>query len=634
MTEQCTFVKVKDLTETQTKSILEFTFPNEFKKINFEDLGDINGDILLSLTDKELKEDLKITCQDTRTDFLQLVEKHKRYGVPIIGGIVVHNEDLAQSSIKTYNQQVIIELALTEGKQKQQNKMNTKLLSCQITQSGFANQEDTVKQILILGETGCGKSALINSIANVLLKMEQSTQFRFKVIDNEEQTGTSSTDAIQGYKLEVKHSTYSYMFWDTPGFSNTNGFEHDMNISKSIADFLHKIQHLDAVVVVEKYNDLLSKKSSEKTKQVKNYLFNQMLSYFGKEIIPYVYLFLTFPSHYEEILPDLTEYTFPFLPQQVYTINNGVMFERESSMPQISKLFWDRNMKLISNFIDKLHARKGIQLEYSNNNILEQKHQLNVNSKWFFGSLDKMKGHTIKCQKLEDEKSIKEGIIRDNTNYYTEETSTIKYSVPTKKNTTYCTVCIFTCHADCLKKDKKECEAFDKHGKCQYCPKKCPAKHHEAFPYIVEEKQTTKQNVNNDKKIKFDQAMVQLTQIEAVIKNCTNEYTKLTKEALEWQIKVQSNLTELKRIAPYFDVDSTYNYLELIKQQKKSRHEHCTPFEIETFLIQYIVVRMSQTMSRPEAVNHKKVNPEEALEKIKSEIIELEKEMSFTSPLL
>ncbi|KAI6660127.1 hypothetical protein LOD99_10571 [Oopsacas minuta] len=164
--------------------------------------------------------------------------------------------------------------------------MNTKLQSCQITQSGFAKQEDTVKQILIIGETGCGKSALINSIANVLLKMEQSTQFRFKVIDNEEQTGASSTDAIHGYKLEVEHSTYSYMFWDTPGFSNTNGFEYNMNISKYIADFLHKIQHLDAVVVVEKYNDVISKKSSEKTKQVKKYLFNQMLSFFGKEIIP------------------------------------------------------------------------------------------------------------------------------------------------------------------------------------------------------------------------------------------------------------------------------------------------------------------------------------------------------------
>ncbi|KAI6660126.1 hypothetical protein LOD99_10570 [Oopsacas minuta] len=213
------------------------------------------------------------------------------------------------------------------------------------------------------------------------------------------------------------------------------------------------------------------------------------------------------------------------------------MFERESSMPEISKLFWDRNIKLINNFIDKLHAKKVIHLKYSTNNILEQKHQLNVNCKGFLGSLDKMKAHTMKYQKLQDEKSTKEGLIRDNTNYYTEETSTIKYSVPTKKTTTHCKVCNFTCHADCLKKDKKQCEAFDINGNCQFCQKKWKIKHHEDHPYIIEEKETTKQNVTYDKKVTFDQAKAQLTRIEADIKNCTNEYRKLTKEALEWQIK-------------------------------------------------------------------------------------------------
>ena len=45
---------------------------------------------------------------------------------------------------------------------------------------------------------------------------------------------------------------------------------------------------------------------------------------------------------------------------------------------------------------------------------------------------------------------------------------------------------------------------------------------------------------------------------------------------------------------PYFDVDSTYNYLVLIKQQKKSRQEHCTPFEMKTFLKYHVVARMPQ----------------------------------------
>ena len=249
--------------------------------------------------------------------------------------------------------------------------MSTKHLQCQITSITEAKPEEDVKQILVLGETGCGKRTLINTIVNVLFKIEQSHQFRFKVIDNELQTGTSTTHAIQGYRVEVKHSSYSYVFWNTPGYFNTRGFQFDMETSKSISQFLHNIQQLHAVVVVEKYNELLTNKSTNKAKQLKKYLFNQMLSYFGEDVIPYVHLFLTFPSHYEDAQPDLSSYSFPFLPEHVYAINNAVMTEKEPVNAQISKIIWDKNVNSIERFIDKIHDRQALDLTLSTDAILE-----------------------------------------------------------------------------------------------------------------------------------------------------------------------------------------------------------------------------------------------------------------------
>ena len=127
-------------------------------------------------------------------------------------------------------------------------------------------------------------------------------------------------------------------------------------------------------------------------------------------------------------------------------------------------------------------------------------------------------------------------------------------------------------------------------------------------------------------KAKFDQAQKQLETIKTNIYVSNTEYVELISDAMVQQEKVQSAVTRLHKMTPYIDLDSTYNYLELIKQQKRSRQEHCTPFEIETFLKHYAVTRISQH----EQVNGNVADDQDImLEILMSEIKVLEKEMSM-----
>jgi septin family protein len=89
--------------------------------------------------------------------------------------------------------------------------------------------------MIVFGETGCGKSTFLNSIANYILGVELEDNYRYLIIaeDTRSQKG-SITSVITDYYLKDKQTNTVYRLIDTPGFGDTRGYEKDEQIVEMV----------------------------------------------------------------------------------------------------------------------------------------------------------------------------------------------------------------------------------------------------------------------------------------------------------------------------------------------------------------------------------------------------------------
>lgn len=139
---------------------------------------------------------------------------------------------------------------------------------------GEGRKENPIINILLLGETGVGKSTFINSIANyvtykyfdsaeknplfVLVPSMFGIQDKYKnehninigeAIDGNEylEVGLSATQGVKSYLFPIRKNNSKVRIIDTPGMGDTRGIEQDENNWKNIFNYISKLDYLHAV---------------------------------------------------------------------------------------------------------------------------------------------------------------------------------------------------------------------------------------------------------------------------------------------------------------------------------------------------------------------------------------------------
>ncbi|KAI4884678.1 hypothetical protein NFI96_005852 [Prochilodus magdalenae] len=152
----------------------------------------------------------------------------------------------------------------------------------------YANTQN--KTILMVGETGTGKTTLINTMVNYFLGVKFEDKVWFEITEEEQRDpAETQTSEVTVYEINSEERLSSLTIIDTPGYRDTRGIEKDMDIARNLHDlFLHGtgVKDLDAVCLV-------LKASQNRISDRQRYIFNAVLSLFGKDIEDIIVLCIT-----------------------------------------------------------------------------------------------------------------------------------------------------------------------------------------------------------------------------------------------------------------------------------------------------------------------------------------------------
>ena len=184
-----------------------------------------------------------------------------------------------------------------------------------------ADQEDCSTNILVIGETGVGKSTWIHALLNYIQGIQIEENVRYKIFDQtelrkryekkygkqfgEKQAGSSDTDEPNIYNI-IPNDEYSpyenpIRIIDTAGFGDTRGKEYDEKISDDIRKMFESsnIESLNAVCLIFKGTET---RSHERTKDI----FDKLFSLFGKDIRNNIIIIFTFANSSTDAMTAIT----------------------------------------------------------------------------------------------------------------------------------------------------------------------------------------------------------------------------------------------------------------------------------------------------------------------------------------
>ncbi|XP_023993589.1 uncharacterized protein [Salvelinus sp. IW2-2015] len=341
------------------------------------------------------------------------------------------------------------------------------------------------KTFLIVGETGTGKSTLINAMVNHVLGVEWKDKVWFEIIEGEKRSQSESqTTAITIYEVfgcEGLRVPFSLTIIDTPGYGDTRGIQEDQLISGKLLEMFRStdgIHQLDAV-------GLVVKATENRLNDRQKYIFDAVLSLFGKDMEKNI---VTLITHSDGRPPNnaLEAITRANVPCAKNDRNQPVHFAFNNCQCEVfdeddeyykdyvssQKTSWDKGAKSMDKFFNyeiepkSVKMTEGVlkerkQLEACVSNLHERIHMIDLKQ-------DEIKQtQEALCKHKND--------IKENKDFTYAVKEAYKEKVPTKEgNATTCTVCEENCHyPGCFwVSDLSWCSVMKKNY-CTVCTGKC-----------------------------------------------------------------------------------------------------------------------------------------------------------------
>ena len=430
--------------------------------------------------------------------------------------------------------------------------------------------------LMMVGATGAGKSTLINAVANYVLGVKWEDAFRFKVITGEGllSQAHSQTQKITAYTFHKTILPYSLTIVDTPGFGDTRGIENDKNIARQIKAFFSNegnngINHLHGIAFV-------TQASLPRLTPTQRYIFDAVLSIFGKDIGENIYLMTTFADANDPpVLEAVKLAKIPF--SQSFKFNNSAIFSRNDSTEKFNYMFWEMGVHSLQTFFTCFSTSSAKSLQMTKE-VLSERERLET---LIPGLEQQVKIGLSRLDEIQQEERVlqqHEAEINANKDFKYTLTVNKHRKVPLRGvYTTNCLKCSFTCHDNCIyanDEDKAGCRAMNRKGYCNVCPQKCHWQNHSNTPYYFEYYDEIEERTYDDLKKRYETAQSDKNKSQSMIASNESILTLLQAKVFSLVDLIRTSIHRLDEIAlrpnPLSDID----YIDLLIESEKREHKH------------------------------------------------------------
>uniref|UniRef100_A0A9J8CEX7 Uncharacterized protein n=1 Tax=Cyprinus carpio carpio TaxID=630221 RepID=A0A9J8CEX7_CYPCA len=395
--------------------------------------------------------------------------------------------------------------------------------------------------ILLVGETGTGKTTLINVMVNHMLGVQREDKVWFEITDDQSEHRSSvhsQTSSITVYGFYLQESPNDLTIIDTPGYGDTRGVELD----KEIAVSLHRlsksaegVHELDAVcLVINSTHNRLS------DRQI--YIFDAVQSLFGRDIADNIVLLLTHSTgaHPKNALRAVKEAKIKCAvndkKQPVYFLFDNCQSDatEDENQKKIQKQSWDCSFSGMEQFFKFLNTIKPKSLQMTLD-VLKNREQLEANISNLQSRVQMMELKQNELKQTQEAMEQNKKDVKENKNFEYEVEVPYKEKIDTDpavaKTAMCCTVCKENCHyPGCWwVSDLSWCRVM-RNNHCTVCTNKCHYSKHIKSAQIYVPNTKKEKRTYEDLKKKYDG---KISDGESLVKKLEEELQGLEKEKIK-----------------------------------------------------------------------------------------------------